>query len=57
MFNYLNLLEEFSDYFVGFIGNLFPKVSYNSILGEGEVKGNNDDWFTICQTIYFALDA
>ena len=34
-----------------------PTASYSSVLVEGEIEDNIDDWFTICQTIYFALDA
>ena len=33
-----------------------PKLSCISVLVEGEVEGNIDDWFSISQIIYFALD-
>ena len=37
---------------------LKDKISQNSVLVEGKVEGNiNFDLFTICRTIYFALDA
>ena len=34
-----------------------PIALYNSALVEGKVEDNIDDWFTICQTNDFALDA
>ena len=37
-------------------GRQKPKASCNSVLAEGKVNYNIDNWFTICQTIGFALD-